>query len=479
MVTRQQRALSGIRFGSDGYRGVIGEDFTWQRVSRLAAATAKYLHNAGAPKDSVIPIGYDTRFLALQYARAVYGALRQEGFQPCLAATPCPSPYLSFAVRRFEAPLGIMLTASHNPARYLGFKLKGPEGGSALPEVNQAVERLAGEDAIEFGFASAFARTTVYEQFDLRADYEDAIRGYAAVQLAELPLSVNVDFMYGSTGYVYLPVLRTLLRDFTPIHHEPDPCFGGGKPEPISEQLDELVGWVEARSGSCGAAFDGDGDRLGLIDEDGVFVPPEDIYAICLLHLVEDRGMRGRVIKSVSFSSLVDRVATELGLDTVEVPVGFKHSTERMLEPGALMAAEESGGFGFAFHLPERDALLTLVIVLSALAQRKLNLRQLRSQLAARFGRPCFRRLDVPLAGAAQREVLQGRLEQLKTAPSLAGVRATSTSDLDGVKLNYPGGFLLLRLSGTEPLLRIYCEHTSEEGLRATIDRAQRFLLAS
>jgi len=478
MPTRHPRPA--LRFGSDGYRGVIGDTYSWEHIARLVAGTAAYLRGSGAEAGATIPIGYDTRFLAPYFARAVHHALREEGYSPAISSAFCPSPYLSFAVKQLGAPMGIMITASHNPARYLGYKLKGPEGGSALPDVNKAVEKLAEETEPGYNADLAFGITQEYDEFDLRDEYAEVMKGYAAPALADYPFDLTVDFVRGATAHVYEQALQSLGLEFAAIHTERDPLFAGGKPEPIPEQLEELVGWVDAGGKAAfGAAFDGDGDRLGLIDEAGEFVPPEDIYAICLLHLVEDRGMRGRVIKSVSFSSLIDRVAQELGQQVIEVPVGFKHSTKELLQPGTLMAAEESGGFGFGFHLPERDALLALIVVLSAMAERKAQLRELRARITERFGHPYFHRQDIPLTGAAQAEAVQQRVAALSKEPELTGIHASRISELDGLKIVFPEGFLLLRFSGTEPLLRIYCEHQAENLEKELVQGVRAFLFQS
>ena len=453
-----------LHFGSDGYRGVIGDTYSWEHIARLTAGTAAYLHDSGAEAGAPIPIGYDTRFLAPYFARAVYHALREE----------------EFAVKQMGAPMGIMITASHNPARYLGYKLKGPEGGSALPEVNKAVEKLAEQAEPDYNTEPAFAFTQEYDEFDLRDEYSDVMKGYAAPALAGYSFDLTIDFVRGATAHVYQQALQGLGLEFAAIHTERDPLFAGGKPEPTPEQLEELIGWVDAGSKTAfGAAFDGDGDRLGLIDEAGEFVPPEDIYAICLLHLVEDRGLRGRVIKSVSFSTLIDRVAQKLGQQVIEVPVGFKHSTKELLQPGTLMAAEESGGFGFGFHLPERDALLALIIVLSTMSERKAQLHELREHITERFGHPYFHRQDIPLTGSVQAEAVGKRVAILRDSPESVGIQTARISELDGLKIIFPEGFLLLRFSGTEPLLRIYCEHQAENLEKELIRRVREFLFQS
>jgi len=464
-----------IRFGSDGYRGVIGDSFTWRTVERLVAGTAEFMRQSGNA-GSAVPIGYDSRFMADAYARAAYLALESEGFKPVLSRECCPSPYLSFSVKKLGAPLGIMFTASHNPARYLGYKLKGPEGGSALPELNKAVERLTETARGEWDPSSVFTPGLEFKHFDLSEDYIKTMSGYASEGLRNHE-DLTIDFVHGATALLYRRTLESIGLSFNPLHTEQDPTFASRKPEPLPEQLEELFGWVEAGGENAfGAAFDGDGDRLGIIDEEDVFVPPEDIFALCLLHLIEDRGMSGRIVKTVSFSTLIDRIAREFGLELVEVPVGFKHSTLELLRPGTLAAGEESGGIGFAFHLPERDALLTLILVLSAMAERKQPLAELRRLIGERFGHPHFLRRDLQLADTREAEEVRQRLSQVAADPSLLGLKSAEVSTLDGTKLIYPEGFILFRFSGTEPLIRIYCEHEAQGEEEAMLEKAEGFL---
>jgi phosphomannomutase len=465
-----------IRFGSDGYRGIIGDSFTWRTVERLVSGTIEFLRRSGH-SGSTIPIGYDTRFMADSYAKAACIALETAGFKPVLASEFCPSPYLSYSVKKLGAPLGVMFTASHNPARYLGYKLKGPEGGSSLPEVNRAVEEYAATATDEWNPHLVFGPDLEYEVFDLSGDYIKTMTGYTGKKLGGHSFDLTIDFVHGTTALLYRRALEELGVGFNPLHTQRDPTFSLRKPEPLPEQLEELFGWTEAGGKSAfGAAFDGDGDRLGLIDEENTFVPPEDIFAICLLHLIEDRGMSGRIVKTVSFSSLIDRIAREFSLELVEVPVCFKHSTLELLKPGTLAAGEESGGIGFAFHLPERDALLTLILVLSAMAERGLSLVEMRRSIAERFGHPHFLRSDIPLANGRQVETVRKRLAEVAGDPSLIGLKQAELSTLDGIKLSYPEGFILFRFSGTEPLVRIYCEHAVMGEEKALLQRAKEYL---
>jgi len=448
-------------------------------VARLVAATLAYLREQGVPAGSSAPVGFDGRFLAGHFARLVYLALREGGMSPLLSAGPVPSPYLSFAVKKLKAPMGIMLTASHNPARYLGFKPKGPEGGSALPEVQKRIAELA-ESAppAELNPGVVFGPPQDYEQFDLREAYATALADLLVCEQLDRSLKLVVDFMHGSAAPLYGQVLEHVSVGFTPSRSEPDPVFGGGKPEPVAPNMDELVGWVMASGKeSIGAAFDGDGDRLGLVDESGEVVPNEDIFAICLLHLIEDRNQRGRIVKTVSFSSLIDRVAASFDLPIAEIPVGFKHATPELMVPDTLAAGEESGGMGFGFYLPERDALLALLLVLETLTMRGRGLSEMRRQLGDRFGRSYFVHRDVPLANRGQVQRIRQRMEEMASSPSEVGLPDATPERLDGLKLRHDRGFLLVRLSGTEPVLRLYCDDTTEGRERELVFRAQEFLL--
>lgn len=454
--------VSGL--GSDGFRGVIGDSFSWSVVAHLIAATLSYLDEQATPAGAPIPVGFDTRFLARHFACLVYLGLLQGKMKPTLSRSNIPSPYLSYAVRKLGAPLGIMVTASHNPAAYLGFKPKGPEGGSALPEVQMRIAELAASvRPIDMDPYVVFGPTLEFQHFNFEADYARALASLLATKELAQDRQLAVDFMHGSAFPLYGHVLEELGVSFIPVRIEQDPLFAGGNPEPVAGNLEELRSQVIAgATRSIGAAFDGDGDRLRLVDESGEVVPNEDIFAICLLHLIEDRNQRGRIVKTVSFSELIDRLATAFNLPVVETPVGFKHATRELMVPDTLAAGEESGGIGFGFYLPERDALLALLLVLEAMRMRGKQLVELRLELAERFGRSYFAHQDVPLSGRTDTRQVLRQMEELAASPAKVGLPDAVPDRMDGLKLRHREGFLLVRLSGTEPVLRIYCDDTTE-----------------
>ncbi len=474
------KPLPKLKFGSDGFRGVIADCFTWENLQRLTLATVSALRGLSVGEGAVVPVGYDTRFLADKCAVGVCRLLTASGYKPILSETFCPSPYLSFAVKAFSAPIGIMITASHNPPYYLGFKVKGMEGGSALPHLQEMIAgftQCRGEVQIDTG--ELFVGPYVPKTFDLTDDYVEGLFNLVDVGLLREKLSaqVTVDFMHGATSGVYARALAKCGGNFQPIRTSVDPLFGGNKPEPVGEGLKTLIAWVEAgETGGVGAAFDGDGDRLALVDECGEIVPPHEIFAIVLLHLMEGKGRSGRVVKTVSYSCMIDRVARHFQAPVIEIPVGFKHATEELLKPDTLAAGEESGGIGFGFYLPERDALLLLLLVLEAMCEREMSMRNLREEIWERFGRSYFYHEDVPLRSAEEDEGVRRAIEAVKENPAKIRIDYERVSSLDGIKLIWDTGFLLMRMSGTEPLLRIYVDDTDVGRVSQVAKRARRFL---
>ncbi len=467
-----------LKFGSDGYRGIIGRDFTWTTVERLALATAHAIKQICPESYHPIPVGYDTRFLAKQFAIGVCYVLEKAGYKPVLSNNFCPSPYISFAVKEFTAPLGVVITSSHNPFYYLGYKIKGKEGGSALPEIQELISTLSGEvDANYIDSEEIFANAYFPEKFNLTNSYTQHLIKLLDAEAIRKLSSVTIDFMHGASSVVNCAVLNGIGVNHQPIRTTPDPLFGGGRPEPVGDELKTLSAWVEADvEKSFGAAFDGDGDRLGLVDETGEVIPPHEVYGILLLHLLENRNMKGRVVKTVSFSKFIDRIASAFGAQVVEIPVGFKYATKELLKEGTLTAGEESGGIGFGFYLPERDALLELLLVLEAMAISGKNLRDLREEICDRFEKSYFYHEDILLKNSSEVARMNQLISELKDTPERLQIKYEKVSTIDGLKLDWDKGFLLLRLSGTEPLLRIYCDDTNNGRVEDCVARAKRIL---
>jgi len=465
-----------IAFGSDGFRGIIGHRMTAEAVARITRGAIRFLEARDtAGPTAAIPVGYDTRFMARRFAAQAGQILEQAGLKPRLAGAPCPSPYLAFAVRRLKAPLGLQLTASHNPPLYGGLKLKGAHGGSLFPADADLIESLANEES-----AGAVTGATIQDEdlpvLDVAKDYRKALLK-AAGWPGDKEQPLIVDFMHGAAAGLYGEVLAEAFDLDEVLRAEPDPYFGGAKPEPVAGGLDLLQERVPYEGGgTIGLAFDGDGDRLGVVDERGRLLESHEIFCLLLEHLVKHHERTGDVVVTVSFSGLTRRVAEAHGCRVHEVPVGFKHVSRAMVELDAVMGGEESGGTGFGHFLPERDALLMALTLLHARQLADVPLSEMVEQLYATYGRPVFIHRDVPLPADADREQLRGRMEQLAGLSKLAGESVEDASTFDGVKLRTASGWVLTRLSGTEPLARIYAEGESEQQAGAYADAAQEQL---
>ncbi len=459
-----------ISFGSDGFRGRIGHEVDREAVARIVLGALDTARGQQPEQQApIIPLGYDTRFLAREFAEFAARLLLNEGARPVLANRPCPSPFLAFATNRLGAPIGVQLTASHNPPQYSGVKLKGPEGGSLVPSLVTLVEFYA-ENCQPDRFAAEPLISCMEDlpRFDLDKEYAEVIE-HAVHWNGDITQLVFVDYLHGAGGGIYrdlLPNYATVAGEFNAAA---DPLFNGHKPEPVPGRLDALTQAVKcAGRAAIGLAFDGDGDRLAAVDETGTVLASHEIFCLLLEHVARrEQPQQGIVVTSVSFSCLVERVARSLGLVVNEVPVGFKNVTQAMIEGGALIGGEESGGTGFSFHLPERDALLMALLLLAARQASGVTLHEMVAQLYARHGRPQFFSANLELPPALDQLELKTRLRSLVDLPALAGDEVVSLNHKDGMKLKTAHGWVLLRPSGTEPLIRVYAEADSLDQARA------------
>ncbi|MDZ4168900.1 MAG: phosphoglucosamine mutase [Coriobacteriia bacterium] len=443
---------SDIRFGTDGWRAVIGADFTYDNLRRAADAAGR-VFAADAPGGLVL-VGYDTRFEAASFAAAAAEVLAAHGLRVKVSDRYLPTPALCWSVAHDdEAVGGVMLTASHNPSEYLGFKLRMADGGASPVTFTDRVEaELVPEPPAERGG---------YDVVDLVEPYLDALRAAVdadAIRAADL--RVVVDPLYGAGQSYLADVLRDMGAEVLELHSERNPGFGGLHPEPIPPWTDAARDAVV--SGGYDGAFvtDGDADRIGAIDGQGAFVSPHRIIALIARHLVEDKGRTGRIVKTLSTSVVVDRLAARLGLETVTTPVGFKWIYEEMVAGDVLIGGEESGGIGIPSHVRERDGLLMALLLAEMMAQRGTGLSGLVEDLFALTGPMEYRRIDLKL----DPDVMDAFVASMPTlAPEeLAGLVVREVIRVDGVKFLLPDdAWLLMRTSGTEPLVRIYAEASS------------------
>ncbi|MFN8585771.1 MAG: phosphoglucomutase/phosphomannomutase family protein [Dehalococcoidia bacterium] len=469
--------MSEIHFGTDGWRGVIADDYTFANVRLAAQGTANQLRAAGQAERGIV-VGYDTRFLSSTFASLVAEVMAGNGIRVWLASEHCPTPALSHSVLQLEAGGGVMITASHNPARWNGFKIKQHYGGSAPPAVTKAIEESLDGIAAAGGVQSmalgeAESRGLV-ERFDPRPTYLAALREFVDTQaIRQAGLNILVDSMFGAAmGYT----MELLAGDATEVHELHDarnPIFPGMRaPEPIAVNLAEQLGRIAQDGYDVGLSTDGDGDRLGFADEHGRFITQLQTFALLAHYLVTGRGERGPIVRSVTMTRMVDRLGELYGCPVYETPVGFVHLGPKMMESNALLAGEESGGYAFRGHIPERDGVLSGLLLLEAMVKTGKRPSELLAALYAEVGPHEYDRVDITLRGD-ERDAIRARVAAAEPS-TIAGLPVVSRDTVDGFRFVLEGGWwLLMRFSGTEPLLRIYAEMPSSEQVQQALRAGQ------
>ncbi|MDR3579063.1 MAG: phosphoglucomutase/phosphomannomutase family protein [Oryzomonas sp.] len=459
-----------IKFGTDGWRGIIARDFTFDNLSLVAQATMDYLNRDGSGDKGVV-IGYDRRFLSRDFARRVAEVAAGNGIRARLTDDYAPTPAVSWAVRESGAGAGIMITASHNPPEYNGFKVKESFGGSARPSTTKVLEEIVAFNmandrrVVATSFEEAVQKGMI-EIFDPCVGYFRQIGRYVDLDLiARAAIPAVVDPMYGA-GSGFLP---RLLAGIDEIHSSENPLFGGQPPEPIGEHLTELSSLLRGGKYRVGLALDGDADRIGAVDENGDFFSSHCIFTVILRHLIEHKRLRGGVVKTVSTTRMVDLLAQKYDLPLFETPIGFKHICELMLSEDILMGGEESGGLGVKGHIPERDGILLGLLLLEAVAVSGKGLRRLLDETMDEIGHFSYRRIDRRIDSGVKDQLI-ARL-QAQPPAEIDGRRVVATNFSDGFKFIFENGdWLLIRPSGTEPVLRLY----SEAGTPEQVDRLLR-----
>ncbi len=469
-----------IRFGTDGWRGVIARDFTFANVRRVAAALAAYLEESGGAARGVA-VAYDRRFLSGAFAGEVVGVLAARGIPALLAPEALPTPVVSWAVREQGLAGGVVITASHNPPEWNGVKFKEPFGGSARVGVNRRIEELLRRDADSgepacLSLEAARSRGLLTELDAWRGYREGLARLVDFDLIRRAGLSLVVDPMYGSGT----PWLRRFLEEagcrVDELHGDANPGFGGLAPEPVEASLGELLGRVARCGCLLGLATDGDADRIGAVDERGHYFSPQRILAVFAKYLYEVKGLRGDIVKTVSATSMLDLLAARYGLAVTTTPIGFKHVGEAMAERQVLVGGEESGGIGVAAHLPERDGLLNALLLTEIVARTGGGLRAYLEEIFAAIGYFTYRRVDLRLAGRDPGQ-LAARLEQVVPPARLAGAAVREVSRLDGLRfLLDDHAWLLVRPSGTEPVVRVYAEGRSAAQVSELLEAGRRMV---
>ncbi|HJU56363.1 MAG TPA: phosphoglucomutase/phosphomannomutase family protein [Pyrinomonadaceae bacterium] len=507
-----REGLTPIRFGTDGWRAVIADQFTFANLSRVAQAYADYLNqqldaqtesllkqlvevgqiseheartemfrnvaqgavNSGtaAARPRLVVVGYDRRFLSEKFAERAAEVLAGNGLRVALFDEAVPTPVVSWAVKLNEAAGGVVITASHNPGEFNGFKIKAPWGGSASPEITAGVESLLDANA---------PRRTGVRTTDESSLLETAVASYRAqlssyVDLERLKatrLKTIVDSMYGSGGRWVESFLTGGELSVETIRAERDPLFGGINPEPIDRNLGALKQRVYETKASLGLATDGDADRLGAVNELGQTMTMHEVVPLVLLHLARGRGMTGGVVRTFSQSILTKRIAEAHNLKLYDTPIGFKYIADLMLREDILIGAEESGGIGVVGHIPERDGILNCLLLLEAVIASGKTPSEMVKAMHKEFGEFYFDRRDFHCEVARGQELVA----QFAARPpaEVAGYAVSGVETLDGTKLLFDDeSWLLLRQSGTEPVLRVYSEATSKAKVEALLNEGAR-----
>jgi phosphomannomutase len=467
-----------IHFGTDGWRAVISDTFTFHNLRLVGQAIAdavgsEHWMNGKTTAENIdshkMVVGFDTRFLSDRYAADIARVLAANGYKVLLSQSDAPTPVISFTVRHQGAIGGVMITASHNAPRYNGVKLKAAYGGSALPEQCRRVEvylndneaRGRGPNQMDFDQAR---QAGLIQRINPLPAYYDHLRTLINFDLiAENPQRIVVDSMYGSGRGVIKGILQGTGCEVQEIRAELNPGFGGVHPEPISRYLGALASAISTGMGDMGLVTDGDADRIGAMDGRGNFVDPHKIMALSLRYLVEKRGWRGPVIRTVSTTSMIDRLAEHYGLPMHETPVGFNHIADYMLQGDVLIGGEESGGISFRGHIPEGDGILMGLLLLEIVATSGKTLYELVEDLLEEVGPAFYQRTDLRLRHPVSKEAMGRSLVQ--DAPTeIGGEKVASISTVDGVKyMIADGSWLLIRPSGTEPVLRVYAEGRTQQ----------------
>lgn len=459
-----------IKFGTDGWRAIIAREFTFANLERVTQAYADFLLNEAATAAPFVVVGYDRRFLSEHFAARAVEVLAGNGCRVALFSEAMPTPLISWAVRDLQANGGVVITASHNPPDFNGFKIKAPWGGSAAPETTAQVEKLVGANPPKRASISpdSGALNAAIETYKVQiASYFDLDR------LRSLDASIIVDPMHGSGGQWVESFLAGGNLKVETIRGNRDPLFGGVNPEPIDSNLGPLKQRVVETKALLGLATDGDADRVGAVNELGETMTMHDVVPLVLLHLARNRRMSGGVVRTFSQSVLLKRIAAAHNLKLYETAIGFKYIAELMLKDDILIGAEESGGIGVKDHIPERDGILNSLLFLEAVATAGKPPSEMLRELHREFGEFYFGRRDLNLAVEAGMQLV-ARLAA-KAPLQIAADDVIQVQTTDGTKLLFKDeSWLLFRQSGTEPVLRIYSEATSTAKMNALLAEGER-----
>ena len=453
-----------IKFGTDGWRGIIGDNYTFRNLKILSQAVADYLGPA-----KKVAVGFDTRFMSGRFAKVASHVLANNGIEIVLSDRYIPTPALSLAVRARKFDLGIMITASHNPAQYNGFKIKDPSGGSASPEVTDNIESRLGKNTVK---ETSNAAAKIREE-DLTRDYIRFIRSYIDLKkIKNKKFKVLVDAMYGAGNSFIAQVLKGTSIKLEFMHNAFNPSFGGIPPEPVEENLEELKNRVKKEKFDLGIALDGDADRIAAVAPGGKFIHPQKILGLLALHLNQDRHRSGGIVKTIAGTTMIDNIAKFLKVKLYETPVGFKYISDLMEKEDIVAGGEEAGGIGVKGYIPERDGTVAGLLLLEMMVYRNKDILKILNETEKQFGRYYYLRRDVHLGRKIE-------LKKEELPKELLGKKVVRVKDFDGIKLICEDeSWLMFRASGTEPIMRLYAESKSLSRSKQLLELAEKLIRA-
>lgn len=462
--------MTKIVFGTDGWRGLIADDYTFENVEKVALATARFFKKHPKIGNGLV-VGGDARFGSQDFAARVAHVIASQGIKVWLAPKIVSTPMVSLGIIKKRAAGGVMITASHNPPAWNGFKIKADFGGSAIPADIKKVEALLAkimDDGATVPKKSIddLTKKGMIKPIDLHTLYLADIKSKIDLKaIRQSKMRIVYDVMFGAA----MGVMHDLLPDIFCLHDEHNPGFFNTPPEPLAKNLKEAISLLKNKMFDLGIVTDGDADRLGAIDENGTFVSTQLIIPLLLKYLVEEKKKSGAIVKTVSVTDIVTKMAEKYGLKLYERPVGFKYVTELMISEKILIGGEESGGVGTSLHIPERDGIFNCLLLCEYLAKRKLTLAQAVDEVYAEFGKVYYDRIDFHTTNDKKKAILRACQKGVNT---IGGFAVQSVETLDGFKFRIDGGWLLIRASGTEPILRFYAEANSEAKVRKLLSAA-------
>lgn len=470
--------MGKIKFGTSGWRAIIAEDFTFHNVKKVCQAIALYVKEKGEGDKGII-IGYDRRFLSENFARSASEVIAGNNIEVLISDRDVPTPVISFEIIRRKCAGGINFTASHNPPEYNGLKFSTSDGAPALPEVTGRIEKIIetidnSTRILSVNYKQGILEKKIKEE-DFRSAYMARLKEIVDINsISRKPLRVIVDHLYGTSKGYLDEILKDAGCEVIEINDYRDPYFGGKPPEPAEENIHDLIQKVKETDADLGVATDGDGDRFGVVDRDGWFVSPNYLIALCFNHLLKTRKLAGAVARTVATTHFVDAIAAKNNIEVIETPVGFKYIGDLIAQDKIIIGGEESAGLTIKGHIPEKDGILACLLAVEMVSKNKKTLKEQLFDLFNDVGHFYNIRINIPISNDVKERLLQ---DKSLSPDYFAGTKILDINREDGIMFKMEdSSWVLMRFSGTEPVIRLYCESSTEEKLDNLIKASKIFI---